>query len=132
MSIRPERHFTFANQQAAAFYGHATPQEMIGASAFDLVTPQDRQRMIENTRKTIETGSVRPGEYVLLRKDGAPFPAELRVSIIRDERDLPVAVIGITRDITARKQAVEKLQRLSSHYLRTELLYPRIPACNAV
>jgi len=55
----------------------------------------------------------RPREVVALRKDGAQFPIEINVTEIRLGGTRHFA--GIVRDISARKQAEERIHRLA-HY----------------
>ena len=45
------------------------------------------------------------------RKDGTTVWTEVKFSFIRDENQRPVGILGLTRDITERKQAEEKLQQ---------------------
>lgn len=48
-------------------------------------------------------------EYI--RKDGSVFPVELRTFLVRDEKNTPVGMWAIIRDITARKQAEDEQER---------------------
>jgi len=106
------------NEQAARLHGFASVEEMraSGKTAFDLVAPEDRERAMANTRKALAEGSVRNIEYTLLRKDGSSFPAELSASLVADAEGKPVAFIGITRDISARRQAEEALRESEERY----------------
>ena len=100
-------HFITVNLQTALMHGFTSPEEMLaaGRNVFDLIAPEDRARAEQNLRKTLETGSVRNAEYLLLRKDGGTFPAELSASAVCDAEGRPTAFIGVTRDVTRRKHA---------------------------
>lgn len=50
------------------------------------------------------------GEVLNHRADGTEFPVELWTSIVRNDADEPVAMVGVARDITARKRADEALR----------------------
>ncbi len=50
------------------------------------------------------------GEVLNHRADGSIFPVELWTSIVRNDNDEPVAMVGVARDITARKRAEEELR----------------------
>ena len=54
------------------------------------------------------------GELINRRKDGTEFPIHLSTNIIRDEAGSPVALIGVSTDITARKQAEMDLRHTLS------------------
>ncbi len=43
------------------------------------------------------------------RKDGTPVWTEVKVSLLRDERNQPVGILGVTRDITERKRAEKEM-----------------------
>lgn len=49
------------------------------------------------------------GELMNQRRDGREFPIFLSTSIIHDDQGLPVAIIGVARDITERKAAEKAL-----------------------
>lgn len=51
-----------------------------------------------------------PMEFEMLRKDGSPIWVEAQNSFITDENGSTIGLIGVTRDITERKQAEELLQ----------------------
>ncbi|MFX0065036.1 MAG: PAS domain S-box protein [Candidatus Hermodarchaeota archaeon] len=104
------------NQQALKGYGCETAEEMIGQNALDFIVPEDRSRALENLGKTLELGQVTNIEYTLLKKDGSSYPAELSASVILDANKRPKAFIGLTRDISQRKQAEKELQEAKEKY----------------
>jgi PAS domain S-box-containing protein len=102
---------TMVNQQATRLFGYERAEEMIGKSAFDFIASQERSRARENLQRTLAMGRVRDIEYVLLKKDGTRFPAELSASLIRDLEGKPKAFMAVLRDITGRKRAEEEVRR---------------------
>lgn len=50
-------------------------------------------------------------ELEQLRKDGSTVWTEVKASFLRDEQVRPVGILGITRDISKRKEAESKLRR---------------------
>ena len=56
---------------------------------------------------TIEGGW--KGELLNLRKDGSEFPVSLSTSVVTDDKGYPIALIGVTTDITERKLAEKAL-----------------------
>jgi PAS domain S-box-containing protein len=101
------------NQKAAKLYGFDSIEEILSSrlNAFDFIIPEDRERALENARKTLKTGQIKRIDYTMVRKDGTTFPGNLNVSLIRDEKGKPKAVIGIARDITGRKEAERVLEQ---------------------
>jgi PAS domain S-box-containing protein len=59
---------------------------------------------------TIRRGEPFNGEIILKRKGGHPFPAHVRCVPLRDERDRPIAMVGVARDLTAEKEK-ERIDR---------------------
>jgi PAS domain S-box-containing protein len=100
------------NQQTASLHGYEKPEEMLGINVFDLVHPSDRKLAEINAQKTLNEGRVINAEYMLLRKDGSHFPAEISATLLRDSTGTPAGFIGITRDTTERLRAMEAEKRL--------------------
>jgi len=103
--------FVFCNQQTARLCGFETPEAMYGLNALELIVPEGRPWATENWKRVLEAGGARNAEYLLLRKDGSPFPAEIYISVIQDAAGNRQAIMGIIRDITERRRTEEKLQR---------------------
>lgn len=73
-------------------------------------------RVVRNTRRLIAGRDSRiSGEYVIHRRNDPVFPAEVSMSLIRDEHGAPRNFIGIIRDITERKETERRL--LEEHAL---------------
>ena len=97
------------NQAALTMTDFSKREELIGKSAFEFIAEKDRQKIIENLKKTLEQGSVKNIEYTCITRNGKEFPAELSASVIRDASGKPVAFVGIMKDITERKLMEQKL-----------------------
>ena len=66
---------------------------------------------MKNIMKTLENGLIKNLEYTLLKKDGKEFLGELSAAVIKDVSGNPVSFVAITKDITDRKEAEEKLHK---------------------
>ncbi len=120
----PDLRILITNEQAAKMHGYGSIAEMVGLHAVDLIAPEDRQRSLDNARRTLEEGAVRGLEYHVLRKDGTRFPAELSASVVKDTEGRPAAFVGVVRDITERKriEEAERDQRRLAEALRDAAL----------
>jgi len=52
------------------------------------------------------------GEIHYCRKDGTDFPVELWLSVVYNEQNEPVALVGVSRDISERKRYEEEREKL--------------------
>jgi PAS domain S-box-containing protein len=54
------------------------------------------------------------------RKDGSTVWTEVRTTFLRDSEGRPVSILGVTRDISARKAAEDSLRRISGRILQMQ------------
>lgn len=100
----------FANDAFLETYGY-TRDELKGKHVSILrspLTPPDTTDQILSA--TFSGGWY--GEIFNRRKDGTEFPIELWTSVVRDDADEPVAMVGVARDITGRRKAEESMRKL--------------------
>jgi light-regulated signal transduction histidine kinase (bacteriophytochrome) len=53
------------------------------------------------------------GELMNQRKDGTEFPVFVSSSVVRDENNIPIALIGVSENITARKETENQIIKLN-------------------
>ncbi|NGP89041.1 PAS domain S-box protein [Fodinibius halophilus] len=76
------------------------------------IHPNDRQDVVSKVDKVIENGKDRfQIEYRFKCKNGSYKHIFDRASVVRDERDNPVRIIGAMQDITESKKAKQKEER---------------------
>lgn len=85
----------------------------------DFIVPEDVQRAQENIRNMFINGFAKPNEYRAIRRDGTLFDVEVNSGFVTDLEGKPNRIIIIVRDITARKEAEQQIQRLI-HQLEIE------------
>ncbi|MCP5108746.1 MAG: PAS domain S-box protein [bacterium] len=96
--------------------GYADAEEMIGKDIARTFyhNPGERKRLIDTLKKQ---GTVMDYGMVLVRKDGKKVDVETNARLIYDEKNRPLGLEGILRDITRRKQAEAENIRLQDQLL---------------
>jgi PAS domain S-box-containing protein len=108
-------------------YDYVSPsvQKMLGYSAEEamesgieeIVVPESLERALNRLQEEMdaeETGQADPDrsaavELLQRRKDGTHVWVEAKVTFVRDEQGRPIAIQGVSRDISDRKQGEEAL-----------------------
>ena len=110
-------------------YSNRAAEEMYGYSVGELTGKHVNEMSIERefSSKVIipeimQTGSW-SGEIMSVRKDGSRFPIWLSTALVKNEKGEPIAMVGIIRDITERRQAETALRR--SHVELEVLVHER-------
>lgn len=139
--------FLAANPQFLQLYGYSEISQIqrIGLTVISLVAPHDHHRALDDALSTRRLGMVRDAQYDTIRQDGSIFPAEVSLSLIQDAEGRPQSLIGVSRDITARRkleedlrQNVRKLKEEDGRrndflaMLAHELRNPLAPICSSV
>ena len=98
----------FVNDAFLSTYGFSE-EELLGHD-IKRVRPEgvEQEGLGAIREKTLDGGWY--GEVINRRADGSLFPVELWSSVVRNDEGEPVAMVGVARDITARKQAEEELR----------------------
>ncbi|MED5609421.1 MULTISPECIES: EAL domain-containing protein [Pseudomonas] len=102
------------NQAFSRVTGHR-PEEVIGEVAANLSGNPETRRQYLLIREELERVGSWQGELLETRKNGEPYPQWLQLNMVRDNRGQPSHVVGFFADLTARRDAEERLRYLS-HY----------------
>ncbi len=89
-------------------YGYSE-EEIIGRNVDVIRSSQNSDHINEEIMSEILKEGWH-GELINVRKNGEEFPIILSASVVRDETGKPVALVGISRDITEQKELQTKLQ----------------------
>jgi len=100
----------YVNPGAAKMLGYDTVDEVLAIDPRRIVHPDDHEAMISRTREMMRTGQPLPSyEYRTCRKDGTVLVTEVQSMPI--EWDGRKALLGVARDVTARKEMEARLVR---------------------
>ncbi len=81
---------------------------------FNLVHPEDHEKISKLINEILETGEPVESEYRLIRPDGSMRTVLDSVMVVADEQtNRPVKLVGIVRDITESKQAKATIAQLN-------------------
>ena len=106
--IDTEDRLLYVNQALLRTYGYEE-HELIGRHIGMLRSPRTPMEVQNEILPATLTGEWR-GEVCTRTKDGREFPISLTRSVVYDERGRRIALVGIARDISERKQAEQALR----------------------
>lgn len=101
----------YNNPTYTRFFGDTKIIE--GTDIFFEVHPEDQERIKDIFRKTISSGVGMHADCRFVLPDGSIRHMESRGGLIRDSRGQALYVVVVSRDITERKQAEEKIYNLA-------------------
>ncbi|HQL83040.1 MAG TPA: PAS domain S-box protein [Spirochaetota bacterium] len=94
------------------------PKEMLEMGFVSMLAPESREKIDELFAKNLALEQARSGdpsrtitaELEFIRRDGSTVWTESLIGFQRDDRGRPLSITGITRDITERKVADERIR----------------------
>lgn len=87
-------------------------EEYEGMDAFDVIVPEDRERIRESLIKVVNTKIPVDVDYRVLHADGRLVCVETRVKPVMDADDHVKYVVAVVRDVTRRKQTEQLLENI--------------------
>ena len=117
IAIRLDGTITYWNRFAEELYGWPA-SEAIGRKAAEIIIPDVSQEQAAEISSHLRQGQSWSGEIRVQRRDGTIFPASVVGSPVYDESGELVGIVGVSTDITERKQTEAKL-RESEQTLQT-------------
>jgi PAS domain S-box-containing protein len=104
----PEGNIQFVNAAWAQMHGY-TPEELIGRHLSIFHTgEQMHEEVIPFNQRMMEVGA-NQGEIGHVRGDATTFPTWMSSTLIKDEEENIIGLLGIARDITDQKNAEKKM-----------------------
>ena len=104
----------YVNKSFAATYGYPA-EELVGNHVSILRSNKNDPEVLKQILpKTLEEGW--RGRIWNKRKNGEEFFIELYTTIVRDEKENPLALVGVAHDLTEQLNAEEKLKEVQDKY----------------
>ena len=100
---------TYWNKFAERLYGWPAA-EAAGCNVLEIIPAETTREQASEILSLLQEGMSWSGELLLRRKDGTVFPAIVTNSPIYDDERTLVGLVGISFDITERKQAEDQLK----------------------
>ena len=118
-----ESRYVAVNEPLARAFG-ASADDMIGKSDFDYFPAERAQRYAAEDSLALSSGERIVTEEQVRRAGGAASWIETTKSPYRDATGELAGIVGISRDVTVRRDAAERLRDSARHY---QLLFDRNP-----
>jgi PAS domain S-box-containing protein len=106
---------TFFSQRALEVAGFTREELEKGLNLLSFVVPEERERAMDNMKKSLAGVEHGANEYTLLRKNGTTYPAIVRTNPIISENKV-TGLRGIALDITERKKTEKALQESETRF----------------
>jgi len=97
------------NQRFLEVTGFAN-DEIAGHNVLEFVGEMAPAFFRDGMQKLARSGAILQYEHPVRRKDGVVFPMEMSLSVLTDAGGAPSGIMGVGRDISARKRAEEALR----------------------
>ena len=110
-----EGNLIFVNEAWAAMHGYDT-QELVGQHLSVSHSPDQISREVLPFNEQVYSKGRHSGEVGHIRRDGTPFPTEMTSTLLMDEREQVIGLIGFAKDITEPKRAAESLRLSEEKY----------------
>ena len=98
----------YNNHSYQPILGH--PAELAGSDSFAEIHPEDRERIQRVFQRALATGESQRSEYRFLLHDGSVRHIESLGNALRNDAGQASQVVVVSRDITARKLAEQRLR----------------------
>ncbi len=112
-------HITYWNACAQEVYGWRS-SEVVGRQILEVMPNSATPSQIEAMRDLIANNRKWEGELFAQKRDGSRFPVTLSQTPVVDDAGQVVSIVALSIDISARKQAEEKLRQSEASLVKAQ------------
>ncbi|MGQ7960281.1 EAL domain-containing protein [Pseudomonas sp. SP16.1] len=112
--LDPNYRLLAVNRAFSAVTGYAR-EEVVGRPVISLLGGREMRRQYQQIRHELDGSGSWHGELIETRKSGELYPQWLQLNLVRDAAGRPSHIVGFFADLSARREAEERLRYLS-HY----------------
>ncbi|PAU58324.1 putative bifunctional diguanylate cyclase/phosphodiesterase [Pseudomonas indica] len=112
--LDPDYRLLAVNQAFSEVTGYRR-EEVLGRGVNALVASREARRQYQMIRLELEQHGTWQGELIETRKNGELYPQWLQLNVVHDGRGRVSHIVGFLSDLSARREAEERLRYLS-HY----------------
>lgn len=105
------------NEFAQHLYGWAAA-EALNRNVMELTTPEPSREQAEEIMSNLQKGKGWTGEFTMQHRGGRTFPAAITNSPVYDDKEALIGIVGISNDITERKQTEHALVEANERAIR--------------
>ncbi|MGA8903912.1 MAG: PAS domain S-box protein [Candidatus Bathyarchaeia archaeon] len=99
------------NRAALQLHGSPSRDQLIGRNLVDLVAKKDREIALRVFKEVARAEIMTSLRFTMLRNDGQEYPAEVSLSIVRDDAGSLIVYVAIVRDLTEQNEIQERLRK---------------------
>ncbi|MGB2862023.1 MAG: PAS domain S-box protein [Sedimentisphaerales bacterium] len=114
-----EGNLTYVNHAFLEMWGYDHENEVLGRNVIELWEMRDEA---ENVLNTLRDRNGWIGELAARKKDGSRMNVQVCVTLVTDENDRPISIMGSFVDITESKRREEELSKYRGQMARAEQL----------
>ncbi len=122
-----EMNYIYFSPSVEKMFGY-TVEEALNVKLSSWITPESLKKIAVVYLDNIELDKAGklPCDYFIfievdqIRKDGTIFPAEIKLSFIKDDNKKSIGIVGITRDLTERVKAEKEKEAIQSQLMQAQ------------
>ncbi len=111
-----EGRIIYASPESLSLFGAVDKSEVVGRYLIDYVTSEHREAAGEYLKRTAAGFPGQGTEFELTRSGGERLVAELSSALIRSAEGAPKGIVTITRNVTERRMADERIRESERRY----------------